>query len=138
MDGSAPRRGEIWYVETPNQPHDPDQPRPALIVSENRRNFNKDDYVVVPIFSAGNLGPTRVVLPQGEGGIAHDSVLFCDELTCLNRDFMSFEDGALGKTVRTEILEAVVIAIRRAIGEVVLVTDEEQQDRLRPYLSFLR
>ncbi len=33
-----PRRGEVWRVETVNQPHDPDTPRVALIVSEHRRN----------------------------------------------------------------------------------------------------
>jgi mRNA-degrading endonuclease toxin of MazEF toxin-antitoxin module len=45
-------------VETPNQPHDPHMPRPALVVSENHRNYHKDDYIVVPIFSSGNLDPT--------------------------------------------------------------------------------
>src|SRR5438067_1726655 len=53
-DGEGyPRRGEIWFVETPNQPDDPHQPRPALIISANVRNRLADDVIVVPIFSRG-------------------------------------------------------------------------------------
>lgn len=120
-----PRRGEIWWVEMPNQPHDPDTPRPALIVSENRRNYHKDDYIVVPAFSYGNLGPTRVSLPEGQGGIDHDSVLFCDEVTCLDADFMDFGAGPLGGSVDAQILEEVVLKIRRAVGDVVPLFEGE-------------
>jgi mRNA interferase MazF len=121
-----PRRGEIWRVETPNQPYDPHTPRPALIISENRRNWASDDYLVIPVFSDGNLGPTRVLLPAGQGGIDHDSILFCDEIMCLDRDFISLDDGPLGGFVDGDILEAAVVAVRRAIGDVVPLRDDER------------
>ncbi len=115
--GVWPRRGEIWSVWTPGPPQDPHQPRPALVVSENVRNRSNDDLTVIPVFSDGPLGPTRVALPAGEGGIRRDSVLFCEEVTTIQRQFLA--RGPIGERVSAEILDATVRAVRRAIGEVV-------------------
>jgi mRNA-degrading endonuclease toxin of MazEF toxin-antitoxin module len=68
-DGDHPRRGEIWLVETPNMPVDPHQPRPGLVVSEDRRNRRAEHIIVVPIFSSERTGPTRVRIRAGTGGI---------------------------------------------------------------------
>ena len=71
--------------------------------------------IVVPIFSLGAEGPTHVPLGRGSGGIKKDSVLFCEELTTLDRDLLG--RGPRGSLVEAEVLEAVVRAIRRAVGE---------------------
>jgi mRNA-degrading endonuclease toxin of MazEF toxin-antitoxin module len=113
----APRRGEIWSVYAPGQPFDPHQPRPALVVSEDVRNRRGDHVIVVPIFSTGRLGPTRVPIGAGIGGLRHDSVLFCEELTTVHRDFLAH--GPFGSRVPESLLERVVRAVRRALGEVV-------------------
>ncbi len=42
-----PKRGEIWYVELPNEPTDPHQPRTAIIVSRNGRNERSASVIVV-------------------------------------------------------------------------------------------
>ena len=112
-----PRRGEIWSVYTPGQPDDPHQPRPALVISEDVRNRTRDDLVVIPIFSRARLGPTRVPLAAGEGGIDHESVLYCEEITTIDRDFL--RRGPFGPRVRISVLDAVLRAVRRALGEVV-------------------
>ena len=70
-----------------------------------------------PIYSEGALGPTRVALGVGVGGLRRDSVLFCEEITTLDRDF--FGRGPWGAAVGTDVLESVVRAVRRALGEVV-------------------
>ncbi len=113
----APRRGELWAVYTPGQPDDPHQPRPALIISADVRNRLSDDVIVIPIFSSGRLGPTRVVLRAGTGGIRHDSILFCEEITTIHRDFLA--RGPFGPTVPQNVLRHVVRAVRRALGETV-------------------
>jgi mRNA interferase MazF len=100
---------------TPGQPDDPHQPRPALVISENVRNRLRDDLIVIPIFSSGRLGPTRVALTAGTGGLPHDSVLFCEELTTIDRDFLA--RGPLGSTVPPELMDRVLRAVRRALGE---------------------
>ena len=104
-------------VYTPGQPDDPHQPRPALVVSEDVRNRLRDDLIVVPIFSAGRLGPTRVPLPGGAGGLPSPGVLFCEEITTVDRDFLS--RGPLGPRLSGRVLNAVVRAVRRAIGDVI-------------------
>ncbi len=117
MRGQRPRRGEIWWVQTPGQPAHAHQPRPALIVSEDVRNQTRDDVIVVPVFSRGRQGPTRVLLPAGAGGIRHESVLFCEEITTLADRFVG--RGPLGPPVPETVLEQVIRAVRRALGEVV-------------------
>lgn len=114
---TVPQRGEVWSVLVPGQLDDPHRPRPALVVSENVRNALTDDLIVVPLFSRGTSGPTRVALPAGAGGIAHAGVLFCEEITTIDRDFL--RRGPLGPPVKEQILEQVCRAIRRAVGEVV-------------------
>src|SRR4030095_622910 len=84
-DEDFPRQGEIWLVDTPNQPDDPHQPRPALIVSEDTRNRRSPTIIMVPIFSSARPGPTRVPIRSGIGGIIHDSVLACEQLATLNK-----------------------------------------------------
>jgi mRNA-degrading endonuclease toxin of MazEF toxin-antitoxin module len=116
-DEDFPRRGEIWLVDTPHQPDDPHQPRPSLIVSVDARNLRSPTVSIVPIFSAARLGPTRVPIRAGIGGIIHDSVLACEQLATLNKRFVV--DGPLGGIVSLSLLGRVNRAIRRALGEVV-------------------
>jgi mRNA interferase MazF len=103
-------------VFTPGQPDDPHQPRPAVVVSENVRNRMRDDVIVVPVFSAGQLGPTRVGLPARSSGLRHDSLIFCEEITTIDKDFLA--RGPVGM-LSPKLLEAVVRGVRRAVGEVV-------------------
>jgi len=102
---------------TPGQPDDPHQPRPALVISEDRRNSLHDDVMVVPIFSAGRLGPTRVPLPSRAGGLSRPGLLFCEEITTIDKEFL--DRGPLGPRLSRQTLLAVVRAVRRAIGEVI-------------------
>jgi mRNA-degrading endonuclease toxin of MazEF toxin-antitoxin module len=97
----------------PGQPDDPHQPRPLLIISVDVRNRLTDDVIAIPIFSTGILGPTRVPIAAGEGGIARDSVLFCEEICTIDRDFLA--SGPLGPPVSAGLLDDVVSAVRHAI-----------------------
>jgi mRNA interferase MazF len=104
-------------VYTPGQPDDPHQPRQALVVSEDVRNRLRDDLIVIPLFSTGRLGPTRVPLPARAGGLRSPGVLFCEEITTIDREFLF--RGPMGPRLSRSILEAVLRAVRRALGDVV-------------------
>ena len=104
-------------VYTPGQPDDPHQPRPALVISEDVRNRLRDDLIVVPIFSAGRFGPTRVPVPARAGGLSRPGLLFCEEITAIDRNFLA--RGPLGPRLSRRTLQAVVRAVRRAIGDVI-------------------
>jgi len=73
--------------------------------------------MVIPIFSQGADGPTHVRIERGVGGLRKDGVLFCEELTTLDRDFLS--RGPWGPAVPGTVLIAVMRAMRRALGETV-------------------
>ena len=104
-------------VYTPGQPDDPHQPRPALVVSEDVRNHLRHDLIVIPLFSLGRLGPTRVPVPARTGGLRNPGVLFCEEITTIDRDFLY--RGPLGPRLTRPVLDAALRAVRRALGEVV-------------------
>jgi len=91
------------------------------VISADVRNALRDHVIVVPIFSSGRLGPTRVALPAGTGGLDHDSVVFCDEVTTLHHAFLG--NRPPGSRVPARILKDVVKAIRRAVGDVVTEPD---------------
>ncbi len=84
------------------------------MISENTRNRRSDDVIVVPIFSTGRASPTHVPLEAGTGGVLHASVLFCEEIATLDRDFL--HDGPLGTAVPASILDETVNAIIIAVG----------------------
>ena len=113
-EAPGPRRGELWLAYTPGQPNDPHQPRFVLVVSADVRNRARDHILVVPIFSTGNLGPTRLLIPATGSGLRYDSVLFCEELTTIDKTFL--EEGPRGR-VSQDLLDQVVIAVRRALGD---------------------
>jgi mRNA-degrading endonuclease toxin of MazEF toxin-antitoxin module len=108
-----PRRGEIWSAYLPGQPYDPHQPRPTLIISNNARNLRSDDVIVIPLFSRGHLGTTHIFVRAGLGGLRHDSVLFCEEITTIHHDFLVA--GPCGGLVPERLLYRVLIALRHAV-----------------------
>jgi len=103
-------------VYTPGQPDDPHQPRPAIVISEDIRNRLRDDLIVVPLFSGGRLGPTRVRFIAGTGGLSRPGIAFCEEVTTIDRDFLS--RGPLGRRLSAGQLADVIHGIRRALGYV--------------------
>jgi mRNA-degrading endonuclease toxin of MazEF toxin-antitoxin module len=113
-----PKRGEIWLTHTPGRPKDPHQPRPSLVVSIDVRNALRDHVVVAPIFSWGQPSPVRVAISAGTGGLDHDSMIFCDELATVDRDFLA-GTYPMGEAVPNRVMVDVVKAVRRALGDLV-------------------
>jgi len=71
--------------------------------------------MVIPVFSQGRSGPTRITIAAGVGGLRRDGVLFCEEVTAIDKDFLV--RGPLGERVPATLTTAVLRAIRRAAGE---------------------
>lgn len=71
--------------------------------------------MMVPIFSTGTLGPTRLTIPAAGTGLRYDSVLFCEELTTVDKEFLE-DNGPRGR-VTAGLLDQVVVAVRRALGD---------------------
>ena len=76
-----PRRGEIWLVEFPDDP----KSRPALIVSPDVRNELANSVLAVPVTTNLRPAPTHVLLPAGQGGLNHDSIAGCENVSYLHK-----------------------------------------------------
>ncbi len=111
-----PKKGEVWYVNIPNQPLDPHQPRTAIIISRDSRNANAADVMVVPTFSeTGAYSDTYVIIPAGEGGLPHESVAKCDQVTTIHKSLLA--KGPLGGRINQALMWKIHYAARRAMGE---------------------
>lgn len=107
-----PRRGELWLASIPWDKH---APRPCLVISDNDASAVNDVFLVVPIMTSAPQGQAHVPLRAGTGGMRHDSVLVCEEMLGLPRNFLG--QGPLGPQVPVSVLKDVVRAIRLAIGD---------------------
>jgi mRNA-degrading endonuclease toxin of MazEF toxin-antitoxin module len=112
-----PRRGEVWLAYTPGPARDQHHPRFVLVVSADALNRNRDHVMVVPIFSTGTVGPTRLVIPSDGTGLRQNGVLFCEELTTMDKPLFEPEVAPRGK-VDAALLDQVVLAVRHALGDV--------------------
>ncbi len=113
---SLPKRGEVWLVNLPNTPGDPHQPRPAIVVSTNGRNQGCHDVIVVPTTSENiELNPnSHVAIAKGEGGLPKDSIVKCEQVTTLDKRFLT--QGPLGAAIHRSIMWKIARAINYVIG----------------------
>jgi mRNA-degrading endonuclease toxin of MazEF toxin-antitoxin module len=69
--------------------------------------------IVVPISTSGSQarrGPTAVLLPEGSGGLAHESVALCHQVTTLDRAKLTDFIGSLHSDRLAEVAEGLKIA----------------------------
>lgn len=103
-------------VRIPNQPDDPHQPRPAIVVSRDVRNQVAGDIMVVPVFGEPSaFNDSYVVIPKNEGGVTKQSTAKCDQVTTINKKLLG--RGPLGGRIAPELMRQIHYAIRRALGE---------------------
>ena len=105
-----PRRGEIWLVEFPDDP----KSRPALIVSTDARNEFANSVLAVPVTTNLRASPTHVALPKGQGGLLHDSMARCENVSYLHKSRLS--RGPMGAPVSATLLHDVERCLLRALG----------------------
>ena len=114
---SRPWRGEIWWVDFPNRPHDPHQPRPAVVMSNDNRNDYAPTILAIPISGEerGVMLPTHVFLAKGKSsGLTKDSRALCEQIASLEKS--CFVEGPVGK-LESIVLNALVKAINKAVTD---------------------
>ncbi len=76
-------------VKIPNQPDDPHQPRPAIVVSRDARNQVAGDVMMVPVFGEpSGYNDSYVIIPATEGGLTKESTAKCDQVTTINKKLL--------------------------------------------------
>jgi mRNA interferase MazF len=111
---SYPRQGEIYLIRALKAVGDTKK-RPAVVVSLNIRNQFSRSVLVVPFSSdiASGVTPTRILIPQGEGGLNQDSLALCDNLSAIRQ--LNLERGPYG-AITPQSLERIQRGIQIAIG----------------------
>jgi mRNA interferase MazF len=109
-----PHQGEIFLIR-PLKSLGDTKKRPAVVVSLNVRNQFSSTVLVVPFSSdlSGGTTPTRILIPQGEGGLNKDSIALCDNISAIRK--IHLERGPYG-SISAVSLEKIQRAIQVAVG----------------------
>ena len=104
--GWFPRRGEVCLAVL-------DKERPVLIISSNVLNRHSLDVCIVPVSTVEHKAfSLRPKLGAGEGGLARDSWVKCDQVTTLEKSVIVYPPlGVIG----AESLGRVELAIKHAL-----------------------
>ena len=105
-----PRRGEIWLVDFPDDP----KSRPALIVSLDARNEFANSVLAVPITTNLRPSPTHVALSARQGGLTHDSMARCENVSYLHKSRLS--RGPLAGAISPALMREVGDCLLRSLG----------------------
>jgi mRNA interferase MazF len=108
------KRGEIWLAElNPIRGSEQAGTRPVLILQNNSINRFTSTFLAVPLTT--NLRraslPTAVLLSEGEGGLAKDSVALCHQLRVLDKSRLTRRLGLLREVTLAEIDRCVLFTI---------------------------
>jgi mRNA-degrading endonuclease toxin of MazEF toxin-antitoxin module len=105
-----PRRGEIWLVDFPDDP----KSRPALIVSLDARNELANSVLAVPITTNLRPSPMHVALPAMQGGLTHDSMARCENVSYLHKSRLS--RGPLAGAISPTLMREIERSLLRSLG----------------------
>ena len=105
-----PRRAEIWLVDFPDDP----KSRPALIVSPNARNEFANSVLAVPVTTNLRTAPTHILLPTKQGGLSHDSMARCENVSYLLKSRLNH--GPLGGVISPALMREVERCLMRSLG----------------------
>ena len=97
---SAPRRGEVWWAETPDE-----KGRPHLVVSRNEAIDVMRRVLVAPVTRTVRSIPTEVALGGAEG-VPVDSAATFDNLRVIGSALLVRRLGALDIARRPELCAA--------------------------------
>jgi mRNA interferase MazF len=105
------RRGEIWLANlNPTRGSEQAGTRPVLIFQNDAINKFTTTFLSIPLTT--NLRraslPSCLAIPQGEGGLTHDSVALCHQLRVLDGARLVKKPGIVKEETLTAV-ESVVM-----------------------------
>ncbi len=111
------KRGEIYWADpAPRSGSEEMGRRPMIVFSHDAFNQTPGwrSVIVVPVSTSlaqSRRGPTAVTLPAGAGGLPHDSVALCHQITTLDRGKLGELLGALDPERMHEVEKGIKIAL---------------------------
>ena len=100
-------RGEIWWASLPEPvASEPGSRRPILVVSSNSFNASRIRTVLAAVLTS-NLAlaeaPGNVRIPEGESGLARDSVANVTQLVTADKSFLTQRIGSLSPKLMAQV-----------------------------------
>ena len=113
----TPSNGEVWIVKIPNQPNDPHQPRPVVVVSNNSQNKYLTSVIAIPTSSSISEAHPKlhVFLPKGTGGLSKDCYARCELITTIDKSLLV--KGPLDKPLDIKYRWQLIEGVRFALGD---------------------
>lgn len=100
-------RGDIWWARLPEPfGSEPGFHRPVLIIQSDRLNRSRISTVVAAAITRSlrlRSAPGNLYLPQGTGGLSHDSVVNVSQLVTLDRRRLSNPIGHIPPAMLREL-----------------------------------
>ena len=107
---SFPRRGTIYWVNLdPTVGTEIGKTRPAVIISNDTGNQYSARVIVAPL-TRGGMGkvyPFEVLVPAGEGGLAHTGKIALDQIRTLDKKRLGAQIGELSSQRMLEVDQAI-------------------------------
>ncbi|MFB5759049.1 type II toxin-antitoxin system PemK/MazF family toxin [Paenibacillus medicaginis] len=107
-------RGEIWLVDLNNgRKREQSGIRPCLVISNNLGNKYSPVVIVAPISSSTSKKamPTHVKLEAGKNGVLRDSLIFCEQIKTVDKEFLIHKITSVDVDKMKEIETAVRISL---------------------------
>ena len=112
MNGSNPRRGEVWLVNfNPARGSEQKGMRPALVVQNDTGNVYASTTIVAAITSSIKNFPVTVVLPADEGGLKRRSMVNLAQLLTIDKGRLQKRLGGLSEAVMAKVNQAIRISL---------------------------
>ena len=108
MISLSPRRGEIWLVNfSSGRGSEQKGLRPALVIQNDTGNIYAATTIVAAITSTIKEFPVTVVVPVGEGGLRHRSMVNTAQLLTIDKSRLQKRLGRLNESVLRKVDEAI-------------------------------
>ena len=107
--------GELWSGRTSDRRRTrAGKNRPALIVSPDARNELASSVLAIPVTTNLRPAPTHVLLPKGQGGLAHDSMGRCENVSYLHKSRLV--RGPLAGSISPGLMTDIERCLLRSLG----------------------
>lgn len=103
----GPLRGAVHWAVL-------DKRRPVIVLSPDERNALAKNIIVVPCSTSLRAMSWHVLLQKGEGGLPTKSIAKCEQVTTIDKDFVS--PAAMGERLSPARLREIEQALWSALG----------------------
>jgi mRNA interferase MazF len=111
------KRGEVYWADlVPRSGSEQHGRRPVIVISHDAFNQTQGwrSIIVVPLSTSAaqaGRGPSAVLLPEGTGGLAKDSVALCHQVTTLDRSKLTQRIGELNSMDHRQVEDGLKAAM---------------------------